>query len=1051
MRAISPEKLRLFETIPGNNILVNVNPPHFTILGATESYLQVVGKKREQLIGKALFDIFPRNPNDPADTGADDLLFSFDEVMRTKQRHELHTQRYDVASADGSFEERYWNTSNTPYLDEERNVKFIIHSIIEITSQVKAQQRDETIKTIEKEHRLFMQAPIAIHVLKGPELIIEFANEPTLAIWGKGKEVMGRSIREVLPELTPQGYFELIENVRSTGKPFAAYEIPARMVRNGKEETVFFNLDYQPYYENGNTSPAGVLVFASEVTEKLAAKIALKESNERFEAALQVMQGYLWTNSSEGRMEGAQIGWTALTGQSYEQYKGYGWAKSVHPDDAQSTIDAWNKAVSERKIFIFEHRLKMRSGEWGVFSIRAIPLLNEDGSIREWVGVHTDITTQRKVEQNIRESEERFRKLADESPIFVFIIEPDPEAQVTYWNKTWLEYTGQSLEQAIVRTWDGIIHPDDVSIVMELYVPAFKKQQSYFIPAVRVKRYDGEFRWHSFKGNPRYLPDGTFNGYVGVGIDVHEQKLSEAIIKQSEAELQKRVAERTRELEEQKIFIGSILDASFNGIYALKAVRDAQGHVIDFIYLFVNNNIAKTISRRVDEVIGSSMLELIPENRNNGFFDLFCQLLETGKMHSSETHFVTAKIDSWYDYVIVPIDRETVVVTTEDITAKKLVALQMDEQRNLLDSILKNSSNGVSVSQVLRDEKGKVVDALTILANDAAVKFIGLPKDIYLSKKATEIEPDIIDSPYYQACIRTLETGEPFLMQYQMQTTGKWLELTVSKLDIDHLIHVFTDVTPIKEAQLQLERTVEELKRSNQNLEEFAYAASHDLKEPIRKILFFGDRLKGSLAERMTEEEGSSFERIETAAKRMGTLIDDLLSYSQVSLRPRHFEEVDLSQIVDLVVNDLDLEIDQRGAEVKVEKLCVVSGHHRQLQQAFQNLISNSIKYSKADVSPQISIYCQKVSGTELPTHLAIEDKQKAFWRVCIEDNGIGFEQEDAERIFNVFTRLHGNVEYRGTGLGLSIVRKVIENHNGYITAQSELGKGSVFELYLPA
>ncbi|HUC79591.1 MAG TPA: PAS domain-containing protein, partial [Flavisolibacter sp.] len=124
----------------------------------------------------------------------------------------------------------------------------------------------------------------------------------------------------------------------------------------------------------------------------------------------------------------------------------------------------------------------------------------------------------------------------------------------------------------------------------------------------------------------------------------------------------------------------------------------------------------------------------------------------------------------------------------------------LEEQKNLLDSILTNSSNGISVSQVFRNESGKVVDALTILANDAAIKYIGLPKEIYLTKKASEIEPAVLDSPYYQACIKTLETGEPFMMQYQMQANGRWLELTVSKLDYNHLIQVFTDVTPIKEA-----------------------------------------------------------------------------------------------------------------------------------------------------------------------------------------------------------------------------------------------------------
>jgi signal transduction histidine kinase len=196
--------------------------------------------------------------------------------------------------------------------------------------------------------------------------------------------------------------------------------------------------------------------------------------------------------------------------------------------------------------------------------------------------------------------------------------------------------------------------------------------------------------------------------------------------------------------------------------------------------------------------------------------------------------------------------------------------------------------------------------------------------------------------------------------------------------------------------------------------------------------------------------EKQSFERMEMASKRMSSLIDDLLTYSQVSLRPRHMEEVDLNQLFDLVLEDLDLEIDQKKAEIKVEQLCIVHGHHRQLQQAFLNLISNALKYNKPGEAPRIFISCSTHQDKESGLPLSVHEKEKNFNVIEIRDNGIGFDQRDADRIFNVFTRLHGNIEYRGTGVGLSIVRKVIENHHGFITAESELGKGSVFKVYLP-
>jgi len=157
-----------------------------------------------------------------------------------------------------------------------------------------------------------------------------------------------------------------------------------------------------------------------------------------------------------------------------------------------------------------------------------------------------------------------------------------------------------------------------------------------------------------------------------------------------------------------------------------------------------------------------------------------------------------------------------------------------------------------------------------------------------------------------------------------------------------------------------------------------------------------------------------------------------------------------MNEVVDKVLNDLDVEIEEKNATVKVDELCTINGFHRQMQQVFQNLIVNALKYSRPEVPPVIFISCKKIAGNEIDANIPAADIRKFFHALSIEDNGIGFEQQDAERIFNVFTRLHGNTEYRGSGIGLSTVRKIIENHHGYINAKSIKGKGSVFTVYLP-
>jgi light-regulated signal transduction histidine kinase (bacteriophytochrome) len=250
---------------------------------------------------------------------------------------------------------------------------------------------------------------------------------------------------------------------------------------------------------------------------------------------------------------------------------------------------------------------------------------------------------------------------------------------------------------------------------------------------------------------------------------------------------------------------------------------------------------------------------------------------------------------------------------------------------------------------------------------------------------------------------------------------------------------------------LELEQTIKALELSNTHLEDFAHAASHDLKEPLRKIRTFTDRLKSTLADRLTESELALFNRIEVSAERMQLLVDDLLEFSHVSEKTVQFESIDLNEKIQKVLADLELPIEEKNAQIFVERMPVIRGNRRQIQQVFQNLISNAIKYSKPGVVPDVRISVSKLRGSEAPVPLPVDYKDKYYYLFEIKDNGIGFEQQYAEQIFKMFQRLHGKTEYAGTGVGLSIVRKVVENHNGYIWAESEPDKGASFKFMLPA
>ncbi len=375
---------------------------------------------------------------------------------------------------------------------------------------------------------------------------------------------------------------------------------------------------------------------------------------------------------------------------------------------------------------------------------------------------------------------------------------------------------------------------------------------------------------------------------------------------------------------------------------------------------------------------------------------------------------------------------------------------EVEEKDSLLQSILKNSTNGISVSRLIFDDKGDVIDAQTILANDAAIKFAGLPKEDYLTKPATYFDPNIIASAYGQACINTVRTGEPFIMRYYLDFSKRWLELTVSRMDDSHLIHHFTDVTSIRDAELKLEKTLEELRYLNANLGEFAYAASHDLKEPIRKSQYFANRLKESLKDSLDDEQKNLFDRLETAQLRMNKLILDLLEYSQAAKGTADEVDIDLNDEVTSVLEDLELEVQKRTAKVSVGNLPTIKGNKRQIHQLFQNLIGNSLKYGKHNAAPEINIESTIVTGQDVKADIHPDLREKKFHFITVKDNGIGFEQIYAEKIFMVFTRLDANIQSRGSGIGLSIVKKVVESHHGFVWAESQPSMGSVFKILLP-
>jgi len=265
---------------------------------------------------------------------------------------------------------------------------------------------------------------------------------------------------------------------------------------------------------------------------------------------------------------------------------------------------------------------------------------------------------------------------------------------------------------------------------------------------------------------------------------------------------------------------------------------------------------------------------------------------------------------------------------------------------------------------------------------------------------------------------------------------------------IEHLNRLKKVFSQLKQLNNELKQKNYKLELYNKELDSFTYVASHDLKEPLRKILTYSNQMELEVYDKLSDNNKTHLNRIRHSAQRMQNLLNDLLLYSHVSVSEKSFEEVDLNKIVNDVIDNLHEEIIETSTQINADNLPVIKGMPFQIKQLFENLISNSIKYKQDHLPPKIIIGGCVVHEKDVDEiHYRDSD---LYYKLFIRDNGVGFEQAYAEKIFKLFQRLHARTNKPGTGIGLTICKKIVDNHNGFIKATSEVNKGTTFEIYLP-
>lgn len=935
---------------------------------------------------------------------------------------------------NGRLEDTFWTFSYSPVLDERKKPGGIFVTCTETTRNLEAiRQIEETKDQLQfaieaTELGTWDCNPSSERIISNERLKDWFGipHQETLTF----RDI----IRCVLPadrERVESGFSAPLSHASGGGLDLE-YSIihpitNEKRVLRAKGKT-YFNEDRIAYRFNGTMQ---------DITRETEAKEALQESEARWKSLANLVPCYAFTASRDGQINYVSDKWREFTGKALSNATDSEFMDVFHPDDRRKTEVKWKNAFSKTIPLEEEVRWRRFDGQYRQMVYRIEPVEDLNGRITLWFGSAMDLTEIKRTEAALVASEQSFRNLIMKVPVGITVVSED-DFTVQMANERYLEIVDRTETELVGKPIREAL-PEAADLAIPLFSKVIETGEPYYgyeFP-VPLKR--------------RGKTETTYFNFIYQPVPGKVRRTTDIVVIANEVTELVRAKHALTESENQ-----------FRSLITQSPVAMAILQGQDLVIEMANKTMLKRIwGRKEEEVLGRKALEVFPELESQKYPELLARVLRDGKKYREfDSEAVIRRADGLHTFFL---DIEyrplfeadgsvsAVMISVYDVTEKVQARRKIEEVVNQLE-VFKFVADNVTDFIGITDMKGT-----PFYVNKNGLKRVGLQSfsevslmDFFFPEDQRLIGetflPRVAETGTGEVEIRfrNFETGEPIWMLYNVlllrDATGNPYGFATISKDISVQKEWVNKLEQKVEARtLALRQANRQLRQSNQDLQQFAHVASHDLKEPVRKIRLFSGRLNDDFRDVLGEKGQGFLAKILDSTERMYAMINGVLNYSSLASADVPFVDVDLTDVLHKIENDLEVLIEEKQAVLEYPSIPSIRGIPELLYQVFYNLINNSLKFSKTGEVCRVLI-----------EHQSIEGQDKKYHRITVRDNGIGFENSYAENIFATFTRLNSKEKYEGTGLGLSLCKKIIERHGGQISARGEKNNGAEFTILLP-